>query len=259
MSLIENVQNQAIDDLIQSLKSKHELTWLPCPCAKITNIKPSRIDNVYYATEQETARCQIYNKIILVFIGNSEECTATLVSEFARIYSLSIQSYDNVDQFRRYSVWLRYRNKLILGFTKRKDNYYMVAYRMFQRYYSRYGFCSACGILRCSPVWCICGHKGLSDGWTSKNERLDKFIKKSQMQTKSPNEAYLEWIPSYCIRNKTYQSRMLYNKRDTYEKLGRGRGNLYCLPRDGVVDLIPLEITDETNDSYYDKVNYSIL
>src|SRR6188508_3381721 len=65
--------------------------------------------------------------------------------------------------------------------------------------YSRYGFCAACGILRCSPVWCICGHKELSDGWTSDNKQLDEFIKKSQSQTTSANQAYLEWIPFGCL------------------------------------------------------------
>src|SRR5207244_6326454 len=54
---------------------------------------------------------------------------------------------------------------------------------------------SACGILRCSPVWCICDHKELSQGWTSNNKKLDEFITKTQRQTNSPNEAYLEWIP----------------------------------------------------------------
>src|SRR6188508_3381716 len=70
--------------------------------------------------------------------------------------------------------------------------------------YSRYGFCTACGIRRCSPVWCICGHKELSDGWTSNNKQLDEFIKKSQLQTNSANDTYLEWIPFGCIDVKGY-------------------------------------------------------
>ena len=81
----------------------------------------------------------------------------------------------------------------------------MVARRHFYHYYSRYRFCSACGILRCSPVWCICGHKELSNGWTSNNKRLDEFIKKSQIQTNSANDAYLEWILFDCIDNKGYR------------------------------------------------------
>src|SRR5437870_11305256 len=77
----------------------------------------------------------------------------------------------------------------------------MIAESEFYDCYSRYGFCTACGILRSSPVWCICGHKQLSDGWTSNNKQLDEFIKKSQLQTNSPNLAYLEWIPFDLIDN----------------------------------------------------------
>ena len=45
----------------------------------------------------------------------------------------------------------------------------------------------------CSPVWCICVHKQLS------NKQLDEFVKQSQLQTDSSNYAYLEWIPFDCI------------------------------------------------------------
>src|SRR6185312_10573277 len=96
------------------------------------------------------------------------------------------------------------------GFTKYDDNYYMVAYRSFYYYYYLYGFCSACGILRCSPVWCICGHKQLFDGWTSNNKRLDEFIKKTQLQTNSANQVYLEWIPRDYIRNIGFDSCYLH-------------------------------------------------
>src|SRR5437764_14269942 len=95
-------------------------------------------------------------------------------------------------------------NKLIKGFTKYNDNYYMVAERRFHYGYSLYGFCSECQILRCSPVWCICGHKQVSDGWTSNNKRLDEFIKKTQLQTNLANHAYLEWIPYNCIYDEGY-------------------------------------------------------
>ena len=114
----------------------------------------------------------------------------------------------------------------------------MVVDERFYDCYSRYGFCSACGILRCSPVWCICRHKQLSDGWTSNNKQLDELIKKSQLQTNSPNHAYLEWIPFDCI--------------DEY-------GYLYGLPIYAEVKLIRLWITDETHDSYYNKVNYLLM
>jgi len=117
---------------------------------------------------------------------------------------------------------------------------YMVADREFYDYYSQYGFCTACGILRCSPVWCICGHKEVFDGWTSNNKRLDDFIKKSQLQTNSANDAYLEWISFDCIGYR------------------RGYAFLDGLPLTDYqyVDLIRLEITDETRDLYYAEVNF---
>ena len=178
----------------------------------------------------------------LVFLGSSEECTPTLVREFARIYSLSTHNYNNddVNQFRRYKRWLEQRNKLVIGFTKYDNNYYMVTYKLFYHCYSRYGFCTACGILRCSPVWCICGHKEVFDGWTSNNKQLDEFIKKSQLQTNSANHAYLEWIPFDCTK------KML------------GIIHLYGLPIKDI-KLIPLEITDSTHDLYYAKVNYLLM
>src|SRR6185312_6760309 len=188
--------------------------------------------------------------VMLLYLGNSKKCTPTFVSEFARIYSLPTHKHDsNSNNFKRYSKWLSYRNKLIKGFTKSNNKYYMVADKRFYHCYPRYGFCSACGILRCSPVWCICGHKELSDGWTSNNKQLDKFIKKSQSQTNSANDAYLEWFPYDFIY-----------------------GNGYIPASNGAyVEFIPLEITDsswlsffsiwrwETRDSYYVEVNYLLM
>ena len=173
-------RNPTIDSLIQSSSESDynkNLKWIPYE--EITNIKPTQIDNVYYACRRHRRR-RYDSDIMLLCLGNSGECTQTLVSEFARIYSLPTHKYNNdVSQYRRYKEWLVNRNQLIMGFTKSNDNYYMVADKRFYHYYSLYGFCTACGILRCSPVWCICGHKQLSDGWTSNNEQLDEFIKKS--------------------------------------------------------------------------------
>ena len=91
-------------------------------------------------------------------------------------------------------------------------------------------------------MWCICGHKELSDGWTSNNTKLDEFIKKSQLQTNSANDAYLEWIPfDYIYKEYGYQR--LYDS----------------LPTPAYIKLIPLEITDETHDLYYAEVNYLLM
>ena len=86
-----------------------------------------------------------------------------------------------------------------------------------------------------------CSHKRLSDGWTSNSKRLDEFIKKSQLQTNSPNHAYLEWIPYDCI-----------------DDWGNNKGYLYGLPT-YYIKFITLEITDETHDLYYAEVNHLLM
>src|SRR5205085_9220794 len=136
-----------IDKLIQSsLENEHnnKLEWVSN--SDITDIKPSQIDNVYYAIHNSYGGSSI--PTILLLLGSDETCTPTLMHEFARIYSLPTHKHNNeVNQFRRYFYWFKERNELIKGFTKYKDNCYMVAHRDFYDCYSRYGFCTACGIL----------------------------------------------------------------------------------------------------------------
>src|SRR5205823_3997272 len=140
------VSNPAIDSLIQSSLESLRLKWIPYE--EITNIKPTPTDAIYYAGRKYNPHAVEETMIILVLLGSSEECTPTLVSEFARIYSLPTHKYNNDDsQFRRYSYLLGHRNYLIEGFIKYNDNYYMVADEHFYHLYSRYGFCTACGIL----------------------------------------------------------------------------------------------------------------
>src|SRR6185436_4143431 len=83
-----------IDSLIQSSLSpgnKHKLEWIPC--SQIINIiiEPTRIDNVYYGIRKQTGdNDQVKETLIMLLcLGSSEECTPTLVSELARIYSLT--------------------------------------------------------------------------------------------------------------------------------------------------------------------------
>src|SRR5438132_3829 len=106
------VNNTEIDDLVQSsLESEHELKWIPYE--DITYIKPTQVDNVYnkYYTRDDGE-----SRIMLLCLGNSGECTQTLVSEFARIYSLPTRNYKStVSQFRRYKRWLKNRNFRIRG------------------------------------------------------------------------------------------------------------------------------------------------
>src|SRR6185312_9003418 len=108
---VNDMHNPAIDNLV--LQSELRLQWILYE--ENTYIEPTQIDHVYYASR--------YNKI-MVLLGSSKECTTTLVSEYARIYSLPTHKYNNdVNQFRRYSTWLSNRNELIEDFTKDDDNY----------------------------------------------------------------------------------------------------------------------------------------
>ena len=109
MSLVKDIQIQTIDDLIQfSLENKHKLhklEWIPY--SQITDIESSQIDNVYHAIRKQT-RYNDEKPITLILLGSSEECTPTLVSEFARKYSLPTHKCNNdVSQYRRYSNGLR--------------------------------------------------------------------------------------------------------------------------------------------------------
>jgi len=128
MSLTSEVDNNpAIDGLVQASESK-SLKWIPC--SKITEIEPTQISNVYCATYNDNDDDDDYyhyyacdNEIILLLLGSNEECTPTLVSEFARIYSLPTHKYNIVDNnFRRYFGWLKEHNGFIMGFTEYDGN-----------------------------------------------------------------------------------------------------------------------------------------
>jgi hypothetical protein len=184
--------------------------------SEFTNINPikeqSHFTNqtIYSAAHNRPWRG--VESVMLLSFGSRDKSTL----EFARIYSLPTHSYENppgIDHFKRYSTWLKDRNKLIKGVTTCNDQHYLVVKQKFYEYYSLYGFCSACGILRCSPIWCICGHRELSFDWTSNNANLDEFIRESQNRTKSANEAYLEWIPfeSVTINSSDDSSDTLYS------------------------------------------------
>src|SRR4051812_13961545 len=126
MSLVSGtVNNPAMDSLVQSsLKSEKEylrLEWISYE--EITNVKPTSTNVIYYASRKQPDG--EVKKTMLALLGSSEECTPTLVSEFARIYSLPTHKHNNDINFRRYSKWLEERNYLIKGFTKYDNKYYM--------------------------------------------------------------------------------------------------------------------------------------
>src|SRR5207253_11153700 len=133
-SLVEEIHSPAIDNLIAA--SNYELNWVPQ--SEITYMKSSPMNAIHYAVRKHYRYVRFYKpRIILLFLGSCKECTPTLVSKFARIYSLPTHKYNNDDNnFRRYKRWLEYRNDLIQGFTNYKANYYMVAHIDFYHYYS---------------------------------------------------------------------------------------------------------------------------
>jgi hypothetical protein len=90
-------------------------------------------------------------------------------------------------------------------------------------------------------VWCICGHKELSNVWTSNNKKLDEFIKKSQIQTNSANDAYLEWIPFDCTE---------------FDDDGIWLFNNLPISSYIPLKLIPLDIENETDNLYKVIFNY---
>src|SRR5581483_1643872 len=112
MSFVNDMHNSAIDNLVQSsLESEHDLRLKWIPCSEITDLalESTPTDAIYYASHKGTYRYGL--PLTLVFLGNSEECTPTLVSEFTKIYSLPTHKYSNaVNQFRRYKKWLEWRN-----------------------------------------------------------------------------------------------------------------------------------------------------
>jgi hypothetical protein len=245
----DGIQLSGVPDIdtwiLRSYDYGYRLGWIPCSDI-ITSIEPSQYTVINRPTYN--AICERpwgQKKSILLLLGNHEKIGFACMSEFFRVLSLPTHEYldpPNKKQFRRYSDWLLERNS-IDGFTKYEDNYYLVATRRLQYDCSRYGFCSACGILRCSPVWCICGHKEVSNTWTSNNKSLDEFIKKTQLQTNSANDAYLEWIPFDCI------------DADESSRLWLDDG----MPTSSSLQLIPVEITEETNDLWFDKVTIQLL
>ena len=113
-----------IDSLL--ISEDYNVKWIPS--SEFTSIESSQNaadETISYAQHGDDKR-------MLLLLGNDDKCTPTLVSEFARIYSLPTYKYNNVDNnFRRYSKWLEHRNELIKGFTEYKNNYYMVADKSF--------------------------------------------------------------------------------------------------------------------------------
>jgi len=261
LQIIESLSGcPAIDQLIEyssaydgELVSCNQLEWIPC--SEISDVKLIRQSadlNIYYA---------VYGKaeMMLLLLGTRDKCTSEFINEFARTLSLSAQtlSPSNVNQFERYPYLLAMRNGCeIMGFTMIEDTYYFVANRPFAHFYSIFGFCSACGLLRSSPVWCICGQKELSNEWTSNCKKLDDFIRKSHIRTTTPNDFYLQFCPPDWLGLTLPDKLTMLHKDDprkyTFSRYRRSSMSIF-------LELIPLETSELSDDLFYQKVNCSIV
>jgi len=255
----ENVSGcPAIDQLIESSKtlnngeiiSNGNLEWISS--SDFTEIEPIQH---FTGLKIRYAKYNGRPAVVLLFLGTSDKCKHEFINEVARIYSLPTHKYrnaPNIEQFKRYSVLLSLRNTMAMkGFTFYEDNYYLVAYKGLQQLFSTWGFCSACGILRCSHVWCICGHKELSYGWSSGNKKLDAFIRKTQRQTKTANDSHLLWLPFSWLGYKSSFEFVNTNKGDPRRySVARFR----CSPLCYYNEFIPLETSDLEDDLFYHKV-----
>ena len=190
-------------------------------------------------------------KVTLMLFETNDKCTDEFIQEIDRIYSLSTGRHGNCDHFKRFPMLLELRNRFIHGFTNFEGNYYMVVCESFSHTYVQCGFCSECGILRCSPVWCICGHKELINACPSNNETIDKLIKHSQRQTISANEAYLEWIP---FDNLFYFQPFACARPHAENSSNRLFARLYYLPSITEVELVPFQVSEYADYSCYHKV-----
>ena len=81
MSLTSEIVNN-LNNLVQSsLEGNHKLEWISY--SDIVNVQSAQIDNISFAI-----RANNRIEIMLLLLGNSKECAPTLVSKFAKIYSV---------------------------------------------------------------------------------------------------------------------------------------------------------------------------
>ena len=126
----------AIDKLIESSKlvnsggpadRRYHLEWIPYSELRHTEIFQS-FDNqtIYYGTHEKAYNIE---HVMLLFLGNNDTCTQAFIDELARIYSIPSPRHNdtntpNINEFKRYSIWLDSRNRMIEGFTSDNDDNY---------------------------------------------------------------------------------------------------------------------------------------
>jgi hypothetical protein len=272
--LVKNLQTHesfsgcpAIDQLIESSKTRacgtseaiDMLEWISySEFSDIERVHDSNELNIHYAVHN---RQNGKSLVMLVLIGTRDECTLEFIDKFAKTYSLPTQKYlnpSNIVQYRCLIQMLVLRNcGYLKGFTMNEDKYFMVSDRMLHEFYSLYGFCSACGVLRCSSVWCMCGVKEVAYGWTSNCKKLDEFIRKIQSLSKTVNDSYVQFV-SYNFLHQKLPDTIIPVDNDDPRQYSYLRYKEFTLSSS--TDLVPLETSDLEDDSFYDKVkSYVVL
>jgi hypothetical protein len=86
-------------------------------------------------------------------------------------------------------------------FTKTKNKTYLKNENLYDQ---EFGLCPECNQQNTYYNWCKeCYSKKFQHEWTSGNEKIDEFIRESQLKAKSTLEL-LEWIPYERLRNIKY-------------------------------------------------------
>src|SRR6185436_11653895 len=116
-----------LDNLISSSRtpsSRHYLKWVRSKTLKLEAFP----FNTHHTISKDLYQYQDKTSVILLLIGDGTTCTQKSIDEFSRIHSLPTAQYSqpfNSDNFRRYSILLVRRNRLIKGFTELDNNFYM--------------------------------------------------------------------------------------------------------------------------------------
>jgi len=250
-------------NLIQHMKTLgHNVTWIPGSdfrqiepiesCAKYEIYSATWYNRRYAYARYIFRTTDDAKRVVLIPLGATEKITQEFNESFIRTYSFDItwrKALQSLRHLNKYYQFIDKRHRMICGFTEMRGRTYLVANWIFHYYYLLYGFCSECGLLRCTPVWCICGHKQLSNDWTSSNAQLDRFIRKTQERSEFIFEPFLEWIPYDSVAKGLSQCNdvSLLWFISSYQSVTQ-----MCYRRSLVST--PLDITVTTPQSYYEQV-----
>jgi hypothetical protein len=260
MSIDQNSSEHDLIDLLISHTQSQRRYWIESiPYSKFKEIKRVErlTDHVIYYAGYE-------NKfVVLIPLGTKDKTLEELIEVLSKIYSFpsdTLLDLNDRSQDGKLGPLLDSRHQLIKGFTKNENEYFLVADRCFYHHYTLCDFCSVCGRLRCSPVWCICGHKELSNNWTSGNKKLDEFIRESQQRTETANDSFLEWLPYDWVFRYKFVDHDIFSFPTTNPPLNQSNDQQTTTALFNVygrfdAEVSSLDISDNTPDSFYETVS----